>query len=227
MITRTHVTRRQQAQLLNSILDQALLNPTSSHRHQIQQLIPTHHVEKLVERLRKRAIILSKQQPYQRHSILEARDALILTLYAAAAPRGWACAWCDGSYIKIDAQQRAGIGAILMDDQGEIVARIGQAIGAQDSFTAELTAVVAIMQTALKHDQRQLWVYCDNYGLIQLWCEQRHDSRLAEIRRLAATLDRFSLHPIPRQHNQPAHRLALAATRCTDDVHVGISYKNI
>lgn len=213
MITLPHVTRRQQAQQLNSILDQALLNPTSSHRHQIQQLIPTHNVEKLVERLRKRATILAKQQPYQRQLILEARDALILTLYAAAAPRGWACAWCDGSYTKIEAQQHAGIGAILMDDRGEIVARISQAIDATDSFSAELTAVVSIMNTALKHDQRQLQVYCDNYGLIQLWLEQRNDNRLAEIRRLAATLDHFLLYPIPRRHNQPAHKLAVAAVR--------------
>nr|WP_302848283.1 reverse transcriptase-like protein [Nitrosomonas sp. Nm34] len=84
---------------------------------------------------------------------------------------------------------------------------------AKDSFNAELTAVVVIMKAALRYDQRQLRVYCDNYGLIQLWREQRNDSCLSEIRRLAASLGRFSLHPIPRQHNQPAHRLAVAATR--------------
>lgn len=226
MITRPHVIRRQQAQRLNAVLDQALLNPTSSHRHQVQQLTTAHNVKKLAERLRKRATILAKQQRRQRQLILEARDTLILALYAAAAPRGWACAWCDGSCIKIDAQQHAGIGAILMDDRGEIVARISQAIAAKDSFSAELTAVIAIMQTALKHHQRQLRVYCDNYGLIQLWCEQRDDNRLAEIRRLAAALDHFSLHPIPRQHNQPAHRLAVAATRGATTVRAGTGYKN-
>jgi ribonuclease HI len=221
MIIRPHVTRRQQAQQLNAMLDQALLSLTSSYRYQIQQLITTHQVKKLAERLRMRATILAKQQPRQREPILEARDALILALYAAAAPRGWACAWCDGRCIKVNAQQHAGIGAILIDERGVIVARISQAIGVKDSFSAELIAVVAIMKTALKHDQRQLRVYCDNYGLIQLWCEQRNDSRLVEMRRLAASLERFSLHPIPRQYNQPAHRLAIAATRSATTVHVG------
>jgi hypothetical protein len=60
------------------MLDQALLSPTSSCRYQIQQLIPTHQVKKLAERLRMRATILAKQQPRQREHILEARDALIL-----------------------------------------------------------------------------------------------------------------------------------------------------
>ncbi|WP_083340141.1 reverse transcriptase-like protein [Nitrosomonas communis] len=96
---------------------------------------------------------------------------------------------------------------------------MSQAIDAKESFNAELTAVVVIMKAALKYDQRQLQVYRDNYGLIQLWCEQRNDSRLSDIRRLAASLERFSLHPIPRQHNQPAHRLAVAATRSATTVH--------
>jgi hypothetical protein len=111
-------------------------------------------------------------------------------------------------------QPHAGIGAILMDERGKIVGRISQAIGDQDSFSA------------LKHDQPQLRVYCDNYGLTQLWCEQRNDSRLVEMRRLAAFFVRFSLHPIPRQHNQLAHRLVIAATRSTTTVHVGTGYQS-
>ena len=57
----------------------------------------------------------------------------------------------------------------------------------------------------------RLWLYTDNWGLVQLWNEHRDDNRLNELRRLAASLEKFTLRAIPRLHNQPANALARAA----------------
>ena len=58
-----------------------------------------------------------------------------------------------------------------------------------------------------------IWVYTDNSAIAQLWREHRSDMRLAEIRKLSAELEKFSLHIIPRLHNQPADALAKQAIR--------------
>jgi ribonuclease HI len=207
-------TRRQQAQLLNSVIDQALLAPSSRHQQQLVQFTNTIPVTPLAERIRKRATLLGKRHKGDISPLLAARDDLIMLLYASTVPQGWACAWCDGSCIKLDAHTQAGIGGIVMDSDGSIIARISRAIGDHHAYEAELAAVAAVINTALEHQQRRLWVFTDNHGLAQLWQEHRDDNRLAEIRRLASDLDRFALQALPRQHNQPANTLAKKATGC-------------
>lgn len=210
---RTFVTRREQARQFNKTIDEALFNPSTQHKEQVLQLTKVNAVGPLAERVRKRATLLGKRHRSDAKRILETRDELILALYASIVPQGWACAWCDGSSIKLGSTQRAGIGGLVMDSSGMVIARISRGIGANDAFTAELTAVASVIETAIEHQQRRLWVYTDNHGLAQLWQEQREDKRLADIRRLSGALERFSLRAIPRQFNQPANALARQAAR--------------
>ena len=207
------ITRRQQARQFNMAIDQALIDPSTQHKTRVLQLAKENAVEQFAERVRKRATLLGKRHRSDAKRILETRDELILALYASIVPKGWACAWCDGSSIKLHSTQRAGIGGVVMDGSGNVVARISRAIGEKDAFTAELTALASVIDAALEHQQRRLWVYTDNYGLAQLWHEQRTDKRLAEIRKLSGSLERFSLRAIPRQYNQPANALARQAVR--------------
>jgi ribonuclease HI len=206
------ITRRQQAQRFNTVIDQALLAPSLQPQQQLLQLTNTIPVRQLAERIRKRATLLGKRQRGDTRQLLAGRDELIMTLYASTVPQGWACAWCDGSSIKLDSQYQAGIGGILTDSNGSVIARISRAIGDHHAYEAELMAVTAIISTALEHQQQRLWVFTDNHGLAQLWQEHRDDNRLAEIRRLVSDLDRFALQALPRQHNQPANALAKMAT---------------
>jgi len=206
------MTRRQQAQWLNTVIDQALVAPSSRHQQQLLQFTQSIAVRSLADRVRKRATLLGKRQREHTRQILATRDELIMALYAATTPPGWACAWCDGSSIKLDGHYQAGIGGIMLEPKGTLVARISRAIGDYHAFEAELAAVAAIIRTALEHQQKRLWVYTDNYGLAQLWQAHRADNRLAEIRQLSAELERFALQALPRRHNQPANALARAAT---------------
>ncbi|WAK02095.1 reverse transcriptase-like protein [Methylobacter sp. YRD-M1] len=69
------------------------------------------------------------------------------------------------------------------------------------------------MQCAIKRQRKWLWLYTDNRGLVQLWNEHRGDNRLSDLRRQAASLERFILRALPRLHNQPANALARAAVK--------------
>ena len=204
-------TRRQQGQRVNTLIDQALLAPSADHQQQLVQLTQTLPVTPLADRLRKRATWICKRRREDTRQLLATRDALIMALYAAMVPTGWACGWCDGSSIKQDATYQAGIGGIVMVSQGPVIVRISRAIGDRQAFEAEVAAVVAVIRAALDQQQRRLWVYTDNSGLARLWQTHREDDRLAELRQLSVQLDRFALQALPRRHNQPANALAKAA----------------
>lgn len=185
---------------------------SSIHRPRIgNRYCNSNNIAQLAERIRKRATLLSKRRRDESKQILLERDELILALYASDVPPGWACAWCDGSSIKLDGQRRTGIGGILMDPGGMIIERFNRTIGEQDAFAAELAAVAAVIRVAVAQQQLRLRVYTDNFGLANLWREKRDDSRLAELRELSGKMERFSLHSIPRLHNQPANALARQA----------------
>lgn len=205
-------TRRKQAQLVNTVIDQALLVPSSQHQQQLVNVTNTIPITPLAERVRKRATLLGKRHKGDISQLLATRDELIMALYAATVPQGWACAWCDGSSIKLDAHYQAGIGGIVMDSKGSVIIRISRTIGDYHAYEAELAAVAAVINSALEYQLRRLWVFTDNHGLAQLWQEHRDDYRLVEIRHLASDLDRFALQALPRHHNQPANALAKAAT---------------
>ena len=100
-----------------------------------------------------------------------------------------------------------------MDSSGTVIERIIRLIREESAFAAELAALIAVMQCVTERQQKRLWLYTDNWGLVQLWNEHRDDNRLNELRRLAASLEKFTLRAIPRLHNQSANALARAAAR--------------
>jgi ribonuclease HI len=208
---RSHITRRHQAQRFNAVIDEALIAPSPQQQQQVLQLTTECPVAKLAERVRRRATLLGKRQRGDGGKILSARDALILALYASLIPPGWACAWSDGSSVKVNANRHAGIGGIVMDSNGTILARISRPAGELTAFDAEIAALAAVISTAVESRQQRLRVYTDNYGLAQLWREKRNDKRLEKIRELGAKLERLSVFPVPRLHNQPANALARQA----------------
>jgi ribonuclease HI len=197
--------------MVNIVIDQALLAPSSQHQQQLLKFTNIISVTPLAERVRKRATLLGKRHKGDISPLLAVRDNLIMTLYAATVPQGWACAWCDGSSIKLDAHYQAGIGGIVMDSNGSVIMRISRAIGDHHAYEAELAAVAAVISSSLEHQLRRLWVFTDNHGLALLWQEHRDDKRLAEIRHLVSGLECFALQALPRHHNQPANALAKKA----------------
>ena len=212
-MTPSHLTRRQTAQKLNALIEHALLAPSADHRQQLIQLVTDNDVRLLAERIRQLATRLGKQHRSDRARLLSERDELMLAVYAATVPAQWSCAWVDGSSIKTEARRRAGIGGVLLDADGNVIERFSRAIGEQGGFDAELAALSALLQLAIDHKQLQLWVYCDNQGLVNLWHERRDDPRLEGIRVLVRHLQKFALRYIPRAHNQIANALAQQAVK--------------
>jgi ribonuclease HI len=209
--------RQNQAQQLNTIVDDALLAPTDGNHEQLRLLSKASNPGPLAERIRRRATLLGKRRNDDPAPLLRWRDELILAVYAAVVPKGWSCGWADGASFKTGGHRQAGIGGLLMDSGGTVIERISRLIGEADAFAAELAALTAVMQCATERRQKRLWLYTDNRGLVQLWNAHRDDNRLDELRRQAASLERFTLRAIPRLHNQPANALARAAVRaCTD-----------
>ena len=90
---------------------------------------------------------------------------------------------------------------------------ISHPAGELGAFDAEITALAAVISSAIENRQQRLRVYTDNYGLAQLWREKRNDRRLEKIRELGKKLERLSVFPVPRLHNQPANALAKQAIR--------------
>jgi len=208
------MTLQNQAQQLNVVVDNALLAPTDENCERLRQLARASAPPGLLaERIRRCTTLLAKQRNYDRTALLHLRDELILIVYAAVVPKGWICGWADGASFKTDGHRQAGIGGLLVDSSGTVIERIIRLIGEESAFAAELAALIAVMQCVTERQQKRLWLYTDNWGLVQLWNEHRDDNRLNELRRLAASLEKFTLRAIPRLHNQPANALARAAAR--------------
>lgn len=159
----------------------------------------------LAERMRQRATALARRNRSAGAQILAVRDALIEALYRDASPKGWFNAWCDGS-ARPDGP--ASIGALLLGPNSRVVARISRAADHISPFEAEIAALEAVLEVAVKRDFRHMRVHTDCRALVELWRAHRADPRLARVRSLAHRLERLELRAVPRLHNQPAHRLA-------------------
>lgn len=220
----SHSNRRQHTRQLNMLIDQALLEYRAEQQHRLKQLAHENPVRQLAERIRQRATLLGKHHRDDRARLLARRDELILTVYTAATPAGWCCAWIDGASRQSGSQRLAGIGGLLLDSDGRCIAQLSRAIGEQGAFEAELAALSSIIQCAIEYQQLLLWVYTDNPALLHLWQKQRNDSRLDGIRKQVAQLDKFVLCEIPRLHNQPANALARAAIKQRQDSHLMQDY---
>lgn len=195
-----------QARALNALIDASLLTPGADPRALAARL-PEQEAAALAERVRRRATLLARREKAHADAILAVREALILALYARAAPPGAFTAWSDGS----SRHGKAGIGGLLMDPQGLTVARLSEPRPGLDAFAAEIAALEAVMRAAAERGAGRLRVYTDCVALLLLWLEKRADPRLAEVRERARRFRRFELRALPRLHNQSANRLAREA----------------
>jgi ribonuclease HI len=108
----------------------------------------------------------------------------------------------------------AGYGAVIEDSQGRVVARLSEYLGKQTNNYAEYSALLAVLDWAIKSGSKRLRVVSDselmvkqmkglykvkNPGLIPLW---------EEAKRRAAKLDRFEMTHTLRGGNQEADGLA-------------------
>lgn len=186
-------------------MDQALIKPEGMSLQGLHRLRHSVGATALGERVRQRATALARRHRSAGARILATRDALIEALYRDASPKGWFIAWCDGS-ARPDGP--AGIGALVLGPDGRAVARIARAAECISPFEAEIAALEAVLDLAVKHDFRRVRVHTDCRALVDLWRAHRADPRLAPVRSLAQRLERLELRVVPRLHNQPAHRLA-------------------
>lgn len=198
--------QRELARRLNQAIDRALLEPAEGDVASLRRMAGRPPPQELAERVRQRAIRLGRRGA----QIPERREALIAALYAAAVPRGWFVAWCDGSSSRTP-PGRAGLGGLIVDSQGEPASHIARFVPGLDSFAAEIAALAAVLQEGLALGASQMRVHTDCPALAQLWHERREDSRLDAVRALARRYRRFELRAIPRKHNEPANRLAREA----------------
>lgn len=210
MAPNPHITK-QDARHINKVIDRALFKPSSAHFRDVRSLEAAQDIFALSERIRRRATWQDRHTATPSQQIIAARDNLILRLYHTMAPNGWHCAWCDGSVTGNPPRRRCGIGGILMNRDGRIINRLSLPTETHPPFETEIAAVTAVMRIAIESGIKKLRVYSDCEALVTLWQQQRGDPRLEQVRAQAERFVRFQLYSVPRQHNQPANRLAREA----------------
>jgi ribonuclease HI len=124
----------------------------------------------------------------------------------------WVTAHCDGGARGNPGP--AGFGAVLTDASGHVLAELSEFLGHRTNNFAEYAGLLACLQWALDHGQRQLRVVSDSLlmvsqiqgkykvkapDLLPLWQEARH--RIAQ-------LERFEISHALRHKNKDADRLA-------------------
>lgn len=201
--------KRRDSLHLNRLIDRALLD--ESRRHTRDVLLASRDPAALAERIRRRSTVLAHAEPARAERILNARDILILAVYGYAAPPGWHRGWCDGSSAQGPAGRYAGIGGVVMDPDGDIIAEISHTAGDLDAMRAEAAALAATLKVAREHGAKRIRMYTDCKGLVLLWARHRNDPRLAAVQAQVGGLLGLDLRVIPRQHNQRANALARKA----------------
>ena len=108
----------------------------------------------------------------------------------------------------------AGIGVVLQDGEGRVVAEIAEGIGYATNNVAEYRALVEGLELALAHGCTELEVRIDS-KLVAMQVEGRWKIKSDSLRSLAvrarSLLDRFgqvSISQVPRLENVRADRLA-------------------
>ncbi len=108
----------------------------------------------------------------------------------------------------------AGYGAVLLDEHGEVLARLHEGIGISTNNVAEYRGLIAALQWALDHGHTRVHVKSDsllivqqmlgNYrvkhsGLIPLYRQARH---------LVARIGKVTFEHVRREANKEADRLS-------------------
>lgn len=203
--------RTSAADPVKSAIDAALLAATPRPLHELLSTNRALAVPAVADRVYRRAIQLARRGRIPRATLIQAREAIILALYAWATPKGWVAAWCDGSTKTENTQHLAGVGAILADCDGRVTAQAAHKLTGLPALEAEIAAADAALALVLDAGETRVRLHTDCRGLVDLWRSRRSDPRLAALCARAVRLERLQVRLVPRQHNQPAHRLAHAA----------------
>ena len=124
--------------------------------------------------------------------------------------------------IRVDGASRgnpgpAGIGAVLTDGAGRVIAQVSEYLGEATNNVAEFCALIAALEEALKSGSLRVTVLTDSEllarqvtGLYRVKNQQLQWLH-ALIQRLARGFQKFEIRHIPREENRQADRLASRA----------------
>jgi len=117
----------------------------------------------------------------------------------------------------------AGIGAVLRDAKGSIVAEISQYIGSSTNNKAEFLALIAALEKALELGANHVDIRLDSELLVRQ-IEGRYRSKLMkELYEQAVSLlgefESYTVKHIPREQNKEADALSKRALRVRSKVH--------
>jgi ribonuclease HI len=108
----------------------------------------------------------------------------------------------------------AGIGVVLEDPSGDVVAEIAKAIGCATNNVAEYRALLEGLELALEHGVRRLDVFSDSLLMVEQM-KGRYRVKNAGLRplyerarELGRGFDQVAFHAVRREHNQAADALA-------------------
>ncbi len=108
----------------------------------------------------------------------------------------------------------AGIGVVLTDAEGNLLAELSEPIGTATNNEAEYRALVRGLELAHQHQITHLNWYSDSELLVKQWLgrykvHQPHLLRLLkQVRERGKKFAEFRAHHIPREQNRRADRLA-------------------
>jgi probable phosphoglycerate mutase len=125
---------------------------------------------------------------------------------------GWYTAHCDGGSRGNPGP--AGFGAVIEDPDHQLAARLSHFLGTQTNNFAEYSALLAVLEWALKHEVKRLRVISDSELMVRQMKGQYKVSNASlrplweEARRRAGWLERFDIRHVLRGGNKEADRLA-------------------
>ena len=113
----------------------------------------------------------------------------------------------------------AAIGAVIRDEQGNIITTISRAIGTTTNNQAEYRAIIAALEKAIELGARQVDLHSDS-ELVVRQIRGRYRVKKASLRelyqkvvQLQGKLQAFTVTRIPREENREADRLANQALK--------------
>ena len=108
----------------------------------------------------------------------------------------------------------AAIGVTIKDDKGNLIATISRRIGTATNNQAEYRAIIAGLEKAVKLGTRQVKVFSDS-ELVVRQLNGRYKIKNTSLRilyedvvKLTGSLEKFSIHHIPRSRNTEVDHLA-------------------
>lgn len=108
----------------------------------------------------------------------------------------------------------AGIGVVLLSDEGKVIGEIARGIGVATNNEAEYAALIAGLELARDKGVTDVSVYCDSQLIVSQvkgeWkIKKEHLRHLAvKARKLLDSFETGTIEHVPREENEDADRLA-------------------